>query len=95
MVKEYEIHLTKERIETMGDHSLEGELFEIDGFPGPNKEEVELTLKFDQSSIQWRQQNGGPDLYIFPEYTIPCLMESVINLTLRGVKINIKLNFIK
>lgn len=79
------IEIGKEFWETCGQSSLQGYLYERGAVtPGP------LTLVFKQTSFGWRQQNGGPDMYIVPEFMPYCLIESILNLVANGYKIDVE-----
>jgi hypothetical protein len=51
---------------------------------------TELEITFLQSSLSWREKNGGPNEWIILEYNVPCLLADVVKLVERGVKVTIK-----
>lgn len=76
------VNLNKDFFETCGTNSLEGALAAA-GIMEPQT----VKLRFRQTSYAWRQQNGGPDLYIVPEFVPLCLIDSVLRLSARGFKL--------
>lgn len=79
------INITKEFLETCGDNSLQGLLLGAGATtPGP------ITLFFPQTSYAWREKNGGPDIYMLPEFAPYCLLKSVISLIEHGYKISLE-----
>lgn len=78
------VKIEKEFLETCGHASLQG-LLAKQGIFGPE----EVTLLFYETSTAWRAQHGGPDLYMVPEFGIPCLLESVLSLMEKGYKIHV------
>lgn len=79
------IEIGKEFLETCGSASLQGLLYER-GVTGPQP----ITLRFKQTSSGWRHGNNGPDLYIMPEFSPYCLVESVLKLVAAGYKIDVE-----
>lgn len=79
------IELTKEFFETCGANSIEGRLVD-EGATEPQP----IKLRMKQTSFAWRQEHGGPDIYMIPEFAPLCLMDSVLRLTARGYKIELE-----
>lgn len=68
-------------LETFGTRSLSGQL--------KNWPADEVELVFPQTSLSWRQDHNGPDNWIMPEYSIPCLIEDILSLISKGVKVSV------
>jgi len=85
-----EIVLDQSTLETIATGSLTGLVITAMNEKGHSYYLPEhVTLRFPQTSLEWRLKNGGPDNIVVPEYTIPCLLSSVLNLISKGVKLNI------
>ena len=79
------VEITKEFLETCGTASLQGLLLNK-GITGP----CNIFLRFKQTSYAWRQENGGPELYIMPEFAPYCLLESVLRLVSQGYRFDME-----
>ena len=73
------IEITKEFLETYGTASLQGTLASLEVY-----DPTLIVLRFPQTSYSWRKANGGPDIYMMPEFVPFCLLESVLTLMSRG-----------
>ena len=82
-----EIVLNKELVEKFATASLTGIIAEKAGDQLPK----EVKLIFPQTTMGWKRSNGGPDFWIMPEHTVPCIAEDLIRLTTRGVKITVEM----
>jgi hypothetical protein len=82
---ECRIEITEKFLESCGTRTLVGTIFSQVGH-WPTK----VVLVFPQTSLGWRQHNGGPKHYVMPEYTIPLLIEDVLSLVQRGVEVSIE-----
>ena len=49
-----------------------------------------VTLVFPQTSLRWREQHGGPAIYLLPEYVVACLLEDIVRMTKRGIEVVIE-----
>lgn len=79
------IEIGKEFWETCGQTSLQGYLYERGAVaPGP------VTLVMKQTPYSWRQQHGGPEIYLVPEFMPYCLIESILSLVESGYKIDLE-----
>ena len=81
-----EVVLTPEDLETFATRSLTGLL--VTRF---NEIPKELNLVFTQTTMNWKRENGGPDHWVLPEHTLPCLMEDIVSLIQQGVKIQVEM----
>jgi hypothetical protein len=64
----------------MGSGSLVGKIAER--FP-PS----EITIEFEQTTLNWRKANGGPEEIIVPEYLPMCLCGDIVDLIRLGYKL--------
>jgi hypothetical protein len=70
------IKISKKALETFGSNSLEGHIMnEFNELP------KELRIEFEQTSIGWRREHGGPDSIIIPEFVPMVLCESILYLS--------------
>jgi hypothetical protein len=76
------IQISKDQFERMGSGSLVGKVAEK--FP-PS----EVTIKFEQTSLNWRKSHGGPEEIIIPEYLPMCLCGDIVDLIRLGYKLKI------
>jgi hypothetical protein len=76
------IQVSKEEFQRMGSGSLVGKVAEK--FP-PS----EVIIKFEQTSLNWRKCNGGPDEIIVPEYLPMCLCGDIVDLIRLGYRLTI------
>lgn len=74
--------ITKKWLQTCGDHSLEGALYEA-GVRHPQP----LTLRFEQGVLDPEQ---GPDLLLVPDFVPVCLLRSVVSLCRQGYELKIE-----
>lgn len=79
-----EIVLTKKQLETIGDGSLLGFAFNAGIVPGP------VTIRFEQSSLAYRQKTDGPDWVLLPEYVPMCLCQGILDLIRHGYTVVIE-----
>lgn len=79
------VDLKKEHFETWGANSLEGICFNL-GIVAPQP----VRLRFQQKSQGWCRENGGPDLYIVPEFMPLCLVDSILRMTALGFQFDIE-----
>ncbi|MCI0564857.1 MAG: hypothetical protein MN733_40845 [Nitrososphaera sp.] len=87
------ITLDNSFMETCGSNTLSGLLLKqyhdrTGHFPSDHP--ATLTLRIPQTSYSYRDQTNGPDIWIMPEYAIHCLLENILSLQARGVKIVIE-----
>lgn len=84
-----EVRVDQKFLETCATGTLLGTVFKMSessgGLPG------EVVLVFPQTSLAWRRENGGPDELIVNEFVIPCLVEDVMALLSRGVKVSVRM----
>ena len=52
---------------------------------------TEVELFFPQTTTAWRKENGGPDTYIMPEFSIPLLIEDILKLQEMGIEVTISM----
>ncbi|MFA5766432.1 MAG: hypothetical protein WC919_00725 [Candidatus Paceibacterota bacterium] len=76
------VQISKDQFERMGSGSLVGKVAEK--FP-PS----EVTIKFEQTTLNWRKANGGPEEIIVPEYLPMCLCGDIVDLIRLGYKLTI------
>jgi len=87
------IRLTHKDWETMGSHSLEGIIISrcppllVDTFLC---QDAEIILEIEQTSFSYRDEEHGPLQMIIPEFVPLCLIESIISLMQKGLKITVK-----
>lgn len=85
------IYITKEVMETMGSGSLTGLLVHKLSNLGLDYSILsEVVLVFKQTSLEWRRNNGGPDQWIMPEFSIMCLLEGVMWLNKQGIRVTVE-----
>ncbi len=49
--------------------------------------DTELELVFPQTSLQWREKHQGPRACVVLEYNLPCIIEDILLLIERGIKV--------
>lgn len=76
--------LDKSFFETCGTHSLEGLMAEHAIF-SPCK----LNLHFKQTNYAWRKNNGGPELWLMPEFAPVEFLASILGLIHQGYEIEV------
>lgn len=59
------------------------------GMANLSDEDKELELVFPQTSLDWRAKNGGPRDLIILEYNVPCIIDDILRLIERGVKVTV------
>lgn len=77
-------------LERIGSGSIEG--FLMESLVNHNKKffDVEMVhLRFPQTTIEWKKRNHGPKEFIVFEHTIPCILNSVIQLQKQGFQVSI------
>ena len=82
--------LDQKSLETMATGSLTGIVIEMmntlgHGYILPER----LVLKFPQTSAEWKKRYHGPDFIVIPEYTLPCLIQCMLNLQVQGVNVTV------
>jgi hypothetical protein len=83
------IRISKKDLETVGSHFLWG-LIANKMVSGEWKEmPKEVRFEFEQTSLTWRADNGGPEVIGLIEYVPMCLCDDVASLCARGIKIEI------
>jgi hypothetical protein len=84
------IRISKKELETAGGHFLWG-LIGNKVMSGEWKEPfpTEIRFEFEQTSLAWRQEHGGPEILFMLEYLPWCLCDDVATLCARGYKIEI------
>lgn len=85
-MKQVVIQIDKQFMETCGSNTLTGTLIHKFG-PATVAEMEELILQFPQTPMSWRRVNGGADHWIMPEYSVMCLVDDIIHLKERGIKV--------
>lgn len=82
-----EVVLTPDQLERFATGSLTGYI--LSQFE--DKLPKSLKLVFTQTTMSWKRDNGGPDSWIIPEHTLPCIVGDVANLIQRhGVRISVE-----
>ena len=76
------IYIAKDQFERMGSGSLVGKVAEQFG---PS----EVVIRFEQTSLNWRKSNSGPEEIIVPEYLPMCLCGDIVDLIRLGYKLKI------
>ena len=77
------VQISKEQLPSMASCSLIGLITKQNIPPGP------LTIQFEQSSFQWKQEHHGPDDIIVPEHLPMCLCEDIVTLIHMGYTITV------
>lgn len=78
-VTRMKIKITREKMEKgFGSHSLVGLVANELG--GISYAEIDLILSFEESSMHWREKNGGPHEFVITEYMVPCMMNDLLTL---------------
>jgi len=80
------IELTQAKLEVMASDSLAGMLAKKNIFSP-----CEVTLAFPQTSLRWKEENGGPDSLILPEHCLPLLIDNILYLKDKGFDIKIEM----
>lgn len=88
-MKQLVILIDQQFMETCGSNTLVGTLVNKFG-PTAAAEVDELIIQFPQTPMSWRRVNGGADNWIMPEYSVMCLVNDIIHLKERGVKVVIQ-----
>lgn len=90
------LYITQETMETLGAGSLTGMLVHKLKDLGLDISILsELELVFKQTSVEWRKKNNGPNYWIMPEFSIMCLMESVLWLNKQNIRVTVEEEIIK
>jgi hypothetical protein len=78
------IKISKNSLSLIGANSLEGWIFtQFGSIP------KELRIEFEQSTLEWKQKNKGPDEIIVPEHVPMVLCESILYLSKKCNKLEI------
>ena len=84
-MKKKEIVVSETFLETFGTGTLIGSSLDDEyGLPD------ELVLVFPQTSLRFRETNGGPLMLVVTEYAIQCLVADVLSLRERGVAVTVE-----
>lgn len=84
-MKKKEIVVSETFLETFGTGTLIGSSLDDEyGLPD------ELALVFPQTSLRFRETNGGPLMLVVTEYAIQCLVADVLSLRERGVAVTVE-----
>jgi hypothetical protein len=83
-----QIYLSNLELDTIGSYSLQGQIGERVNFQFNKIGKLELV--FYQTSTNWRKDNNNPDFWLLPEYVIPCLLESILDIQKLGIEVVIK-----
>ncbi|MCI0564032.1 MAG: hypothetical protein MN733_36615 [Nitrososphaera sp.] len=78
-------YVSQKFLETVGTATLFGSLLDDGKLPD------EVVLVFQQTTLGWKQAHGGPDNYIVCEHVIPCLLDDVVKLIERDVKVRVEM----
>ena len=81
-----DITLTQSQLEIMASRSLIGLLAKKKIFSP-----CEITLIFPQTTLRWKEENGGPDSLILPEHCLPLLIKDILFLKDQGFDIKIEM----
>lgn len=76
------IVITEENIQTFGAGSLRGMLLAQEGDNFFQDPEVEIA--FQLTTMSWRAQNGGPMLWVTPEFVLMEFLEDILELQAMG-----------
>jgi hypothetical protein len=76
------VHIYKNTFPTIGSGSLVAIV--ANQYPPSD-----VTIEFEQTSIKWRMEHGGPDEIIMPEYIPMCLCDDIITLIRMGYNLKI------
>jgi len=79
---EVRLELNEDRLSRMASASLIGMTVSDDT--------KKVTLVFPETSLRWREQHGGPAIYLLPEYVVACLLEDIVWMMKRGIEIVIE-----
>ena len=50
----------------------------------------EVVLRFPLSSLAQCQKRGGPQINLCPEFFLPCLLQDLLRLQERGIKVRVE-----
>lgn len=78
-----EIRISKKDLELIGHASLAGMLFSKGIPPGP------VTFLFEQTSMDWKRRNNGPDVLVLNEHIPLSLLENLLVLQRAGYTVTI------
>lgn len=80
------LRLDEKGLQSLATASITGRVMTMNNNNLPN----EIVLEFPQTSLSWREKNGGPNEIILYEYNILCLVENLVSLIGEGVKISVR-----
>lgn len=81
------IQISKKDLEGIGSAYLFGRIAKHFNMVIPK--DAVIRFEFEQSSLDYRRDHGGPDEIILTEYAPMCLCEDIINLMKQGYNIEI------
>ena len=76
-MKKVKIRIQKSRLDLFAS----GSLYDLVAISASEGDEV--VLSFEQSTMEWKRKNGGPDVIVITEHVIPCMMEDLLMLSKR------------
>lgn len=80
-------------METCGASSLSGYL--VSNHLDAMLAKSPIILRFCETSMKFRRENGGPEEWIIPEYAVSSLLENILSLQEKGHSIKIEKYSIK
>ena len=84
------VRFTHDTLKTFGNFTLIGMISEMLS-PAENLLSIKMvTLEFEQTSYNFRYQNGGPLEISIPEYAPMCLIQDILSLIRHGISVSIK-----
>jgi len=75
-------------LETFGTGTLMGTIVKMRGSSFTRGMPKAVTLVFPETSLRWREKNGGPRLLVVTEYAVRLLVEDVLRLREMGVAVS-------
>lgn len=88
-MKSVTITINARTMETFGTGTLKGMV--INALGKDKFDDLEqVKIDFEQTSLAWRREHGGPENWIMPEFAIPCLLEDMLDLRdVYGLKVTV------
>ncbi len=80
-----QVKIYKSELETFGGSSLIGKIAVEENIYPP----CEVEILFEQTSMDWKRKNGGPEEIIVTEHLLWCFVDDVLRLQEMGYKITV------
>ncbi len=84
-----QVKITKKMLETAATGTLTYWVCFNKDQKSMHSQEEPVEVLFEETSLTWRSEHGGPDTVINNEFLIPCLMQDLLHLVSTGWKITV------